>query len=75
MVVDTEVDGREEAKLDESESRRRLPDDHVRLLLILGVQGNDGLLFQTSIRHQWCNRGYVELVAKCRVDVDSDDEL
>ena len=75
MVFDTEVDGHEEAKLDESKSRRRLHDDHVRLLLTLSVQGNDSLLFQTSIRHQWCNKGYVELVAKCRVGDDSDDEL
>ena len=37
MAVDMEVDGRKEAKVDESESRRRLPDDHVRLLLTLGV--------------------------------------
>jgi hypothetical protein len=69
MAADTEVDDGEKVMLDESQSRHRLSDGNVRLLLSLEVDGDDSLQFQTSMRQQWCEKGYVEveMVEKFRI--------
>jgi hypothetical protein len=69
MAADREVDDGEKVILDESQSRHRLSDGNVRLLLSLEVDGDDSLQFQSSMRQQWCEKGYVEveMVEKFRI--------
>jgi hypothetical protein len=65
MAADTKTDGGEEVKLDENRSLYRLSDDQLGMLLSLEVGGDvDSLRFQSSVRRQLCERGYVEVVRK-----------
>lgn len=49
--------------------RHRLPDDHLRQLLVL-KQIFGGKDYQ---QFQWCARGYVEMVDKCPANGDHDN--